>query len=77
MVLLLWSYLDGNRGLRNSIPGWLSHDTTARSVARYLKRAKRACMKTQQAIREVLIEIKEPGHGSNAFSAGFLHLKVS
>jgi hypothetical protein len=70
MVIVLWSYLDGGRGLHNCIPGRLSHDTTARSVARYLKRAKRACMKTQQAIREVLLEIKEPRPWEECFFSG-------
>jgi hypothetical protein len=70
MVIVLWSYLDGKRGLRNCIPGRLSNDTTARSVARYLKRAKRVCMKTQQAIREVLMEIKEPRPWEECFFSG-------
>jgi len=70
IVILLWSYLNGKRGLRNSIPGELSDDTTARSVARYLKRAKSVCLKTQQAIREVLIETKEPGPWEECFFSG-------
>ena len=70
MLIVLWSYLDGGRGLRNCIPGQLSNDTTARSVARYLKRAKKACMKTQQSIREVLMEIKEPRPGEECFFSG-------
>jgi hypothetical protein len=70
MVIVLWSYLDGGRGLRNCIPGPLSDDTTARSVARYLKRAKSVCLKTQQAIREVLMEIKEPKPWEECFFSG-------
>mgnify|MGYP001816890849 FL=1 len=70
IIIVLWSYLDGKRGLRNCIPGQLSNDITARSVARYLKRAKRACMKTQQAIREVLMEIKEPRPWEEGFFSG-------
>ena len=70
IVIVLWSYLDGKRGLRNCIPGQLSDDTTAKSVARYLKRAKSVCMKTQQAIREVLIETKEPRPWEECFFSG-------
>jgi hypothetical protein len=70
IVIVLWSYLDGKRGLRSCIPGQLSDDTTARSVARYLKRAKSVCLKTQQAIREVLIETKEPRPWEECFFSG-------
>ena len=70
IIILLWSYLDGERGLYHSIPGPLSNDTTARSVARYIKRAKRACVQTQQAIREVFMEIKEPRPWEECFFRG-------
>ena len=60
IVILLWSYLDGERGIRKCIRGELAYDVTARTLARYLKRAKAVCLKTQQAIREVLMEIIEP-----------------
>ena len=70
IIIVLWSYLDGKRGLRNCIPGQLSDDITARSVARYLKRAKRASMKTQQAIREVLMEIEQPRPWEECFFSG-------
>lgn len=70
IVILLWSYLDGERGIRNCIPPELGNDTTARSLARYLKRAKTVCLKTQQAIREVWMEIKEPRPWEKCFFSG-------
>ena len=42
----------------------------ARTLARYLKRAKALCLKTQQAIREVLIEQKEPRPWEECFQDG-------
>jgi hypothetical protein len=70
IVALLWSYLDGQSGIHNCIAPEFSNDTTARSLARYLKRAKAVCLKTQQAIREVLIEIKEPRPWEECFAHG-------
>lgn len=70
IVALIWSYLDGQRGIHNAIAPEFSNDTTARSLARYLKRAKAVCLKTQQAIREVFIEIKEPRPWDECFAHG-------
>ncbi|MDY6953707.1 MAG: hypothetical protein SWE60_19540 [Thermodesulfobacteriota bacterium] len=70
IIILLWSYLDGQSGIRHCIPGELADDVTARTLARYLKRAKTVCLETQQAIREVLIETKEPRPWEESFFRG-------
>jgi len=70
IVALLWSYLQGQSGIHNSIPPELEGAAEPRTLARYLKRAKAACLQTQQAIREALIEIKEPRPWDEAFPQG-------
>jgi hypothetical protein len=70
VVVLLWSYLDGEKGTHNAFPEELEHSVGARTLARYLKRAKALCLKTQQAIREVLIEQKEPRPWEECFQRG-------
>jgi hypothetical protein len=70
IVALVWSYLNGNSGLHNAIPSQLDSATTPRTLARYVKRAKELCLKTQQAVREVLMEIKEPRPWEQCFFSG-------
>jgi hypothetical protein len=70
IVLLLWSYLDGGKGTHNAFPEELEHSVGARTLARYLKRAKALSLNTQQAIREVLIEQKEPRPWEECFQGG-------
>lgn len=70
IVALLWSYLDGKRGIHNAIPPQLDHAASPRTLARYLKRAKALSLKTQQVIREVLIEQKEPRPWEECFQGG-------
>jgi hypothetical protein len=70
ILALLWSYLEGGKGIHKSIPQELYEAATPRTLARYLKRSKRVCMKTQQAIREVLMEIKEPRPWEEGFFSG-------
>jgi hypothetical protein len=70
LVALLWCYLDGVKGVHNAAPPELDHAASPRTLARYLKRAKALCLKTQQAIREVLIEIKEPRPWEECFHSG-------
>lgn len=70
IVALLWSYLDGQRGIHSCIPPELDNAAEPRTLARYLKRAKAVCLKTQQAIREVLIEQKEPRPWEECFFSG-------
>jgi len=70
IVALLWGYLDGEKGIHNAFPSELEHTVGARTLARYLKRAKALCLKTQQAIREVLIEQKEPRPWEECFRSG-------
>jgi len=70
VVLLLWSYLDGGKGTHNAFPEELGHSIGARTLARYLKRAKALSLKTQQVIREVLIEQKEPRPWEECFGSG-------
>lgn len=70
IVAFLWSYLKGESGIQNSIPQELDEVVTPRTLARYLKRAKAVCLETQQAIREVLIEIIEPRPWEEIFAKG-------
>lgn len=70
ILALLWSYLEGGKGIHNSIPQELDEAATPRTLARYLKRAKTVCLETQQAIREVLIEIREPRPWDESFHQG-------
>jgi len=70
VVALLWCYLDGEKGIVNALPPELEHTVGTRTLARYLKRAKALCLKTQQAIREVLIEQKEPRPWEECFQSG-------
>jgi hypothetical protein len=70
IVALLWTYLDGKRGVQSSIVPELDDAASSRTLARYLKRAKALCLKTQQAIREVLIEQKEPRPCEECFNSG-------
>jgi len=70
IVMLLWRYLNGETGTHNAFPQELEHSVGARTLARYIKRAKALCLKTQQAIREVLIEQKEPGPWEECFHSG-------
>jgi len=67
---LLWTYLDGEKGLHTCIPGELNEEAGPRALSRYVKRATALCLKTQQAIREVLIEQKEPGPWEECFKSG-------
>jgi len=70
ILVLLWTYLTGEKGIHQSIPQELDEAATPRTLARYLKRAKAVCLETQQAIREVLIEIREPRPWDEAFQQG-------
>jgi len=70
IVVLLWGYLNGEKGTHNAFPSELEHSVGARTLARYLKRAEALCLKTQQAIREVLIEQKEPRPWEECFQDG-------
>lgn len=70
VVMLLWGYLDGGKGTHNAFPSDLEHTVGARTLARYLKRAKALAVKTQQSIREVLIEQKEPRPWEECFQNG-------
>jgi hypothetical protein len=70
IVALLWAYLQSDRGMHKCIPQELEDAAGPTTLARYLKRAKAACMETQQAIREVLIEIKEPRPWDESFAQG-------
>jgi hypothetical protein len=70
IVALLWTYLQGERGIHRSIAQELEGAAEPRTLARYLRRAKAVCVETQQAIREVLIEIKEPRPWDECFAEG-------
>jgi len=70
ILALLWAYLEGGKGMHESIPQGLYDAATPRTLARYVKRAKAVCLETQQAIREVLIEIRDPGPWDESFHQG-------
>ena len=70
IVALLWGYLQSSRGLHHSIAPGLDEAACPRTLSRYLKRAKAVSRTTQQAIREVLIEIKEPRPWEQGISHG-------
>jgi hypothetical protein len=70
VVALLWCYLDGGKGVHNTLPPELEHSVGAKTLSRYVKRAKALSLKTQQAIREVLIEQKDPRPWEDCFSSG-------
>ena len=70
ILALLWAYLEGGKGIHNSIPQGLYDAATPRTLARYVKRAKAVCLETQQAIREVLIEIRDPRPWDESFHQG-------
>ena len=70
VVALLWTYLEGDSGIHKCIPQKLDKAAAPRTLARYLKRAKAVCTETQQAIREVLIELKEPRPWDESFAEG-------
>jgi len=70
VVVLLWVYLDRGKGTHNAFSEELEHTVGARTLARYLKRAKALAVKTQQSIREVLIEQKEPRPWEECFQNG-------
>lgn len=70
IVALLWAYLEGQSGMHRSIPEELEGAAEPRTLARYLRRAKAVCLETQQLIREVLLEIKEPRPWDECFAEG-------
>ena len=70
IVVFLWTYLEGGGGIHKSIPQELDNAADPRTLARYLKRAKAVSLETQQAIREVLIETKEPRPWEECFAKG-------
>jgi hypothetical protein len=70
ILALLWAYLEGGKGIHKSIPQDLYEAASPRTLARYLKRAKAVCLETQQAIREVLIEAREPRPWDESFHQG-------
>jgi hypothetical protein len=70
VAALLWAYLDGGKGIHTCIPQELDEAASPRTLARYLKRATALCLKTQQAIREVLMEQMEPGPWEKCFKSG-------
>jgi hypothetical protein len=70
IAVLLWAYLDGGKGIHTCIPQGLDEAADPRTLARYLKRAIALGLKTQQAVREVLIEQKEPGPWEELFKSG-------
>jgi len=70
VLALLWGYLNGSRGLHNAIGFPLDQTASPRTLARYVKRARAVCTQTQQAIRTVLMKVKEPRPWDEAFAHG-------
>lgn len=72
LVLLLWSWLDGDRGLLTSEPVLpdLSHCASTRTVQRWFRRLLPDAMSIQQAIRLALIERSEPRPVEQMFPSG-------
>jgi hypothetical protein len=70
IVALVWAYVAGDKGLHNAIPGELCEAADATTLARYVKKAKTVCEQTQQAIREVLSQIKGPRPWDECFAQG-------
>jgi hypothetical protein len=70
IVLCLWSYLVSMAGMHHCLPGAVSEDISARTVARHLSLAKALAVETQQAIREVLIRKTEPRPVEDLFPGG-------
>lgn len=68
--LLLWCYFLSGSGIFKAIPAELEQAAAPRTLARYLRRAKAVYKTTQQAIREVLITIKEPRPWDEGFAYG-------
>ena len=70
IVVFLWTYLASPAGLYGCLPGELADSVSERTLARHLKRAKEAAEETQQFIREVLIEKREPRPVEDLFQGG-------
>ena len=70
IAALLWVYLSQANGVHNALPHELADAAQPRSLARYLAKAKAVAMFTQQAIREALIQIKEPEPWDEGFVYG-------
>lgn len=70
ILALLWAYLDGEKGLHHAVPEELDGAATPRTLSRYVKRAKAVCIQTQQAVREALIQIREPRPWDEGFIYG-------
>jgi len=70
ILALLWAYLEGGKGIHKSIPQEFYDAAAPRTLARYVKRAQAVCLETQQAIREVLIEVRDPRPWDESFHQG-------
>jgi len=70
ITALLWGYLDREKGLYHAIPEELDGVAEPGTLARYLRKAGTVAEITQQAIREVLIQIKEPEPWDKGFIYG-------
>ncbi len=70
IMALLWSYLNGNNGIHNSIPVQFDDAPSPRTLERYLHRAKAICEETKQTIEEVLSKIKRSKPWDKLFSKG-------
>lgn len=70
IVALLWAYLESGKGLHSCIPEKLYQAASPKTLFRYFKQAKTVSRQTQQAIREVLIEVTEPRPWDDCFFHG-------
>lgn len=70
IVIFLWSYLSSNKGLHACLPEDLLEEVSTRTLFRSLRSAKAIAFDTQQFIREVLIEKREPRPVEDLFPGG-------
>jgi hypothetical protein len=70
IAALLWCYFQSGNGIYKGTGSKLDQAAVPRTLARYLARAKAVATNTQQAIREVLIAIKEPRPWDQGFKHG-------
>lgn len=68
ILVLLWCYLSSDRGYEHCAPSAFGDFADQKKIMRYMKRAKKLAMDTQQSIREVVLKAM----GSDAWEELFL-----
>ena len=70
IATLLWAYFLSGKGIVKGSGEPIEDAASPRTLSRYLKRAKAVSTTTQQALREVLIQISEPRPWDEGFAYG-------